>query len=93
MDKSIFFLFLNFDSVSTHKSRQCFVEKTEFDTQRLIWQEIFIQVDRIQDVGPTNVIFKPACETTDEFKRLEHGVPFLRTFLRDSKSYLMPFRQ
>lgn len=56
-------------------------------------QEIIIALDKIDCVGPGNVTFQPACETTNGFNSLECGLPFLRAFLSDSKSYLVPFVQ
>lgn len=73
--------------------RQCFVEKSVFDIEKYLMQELTIKVDLIDDVGPRNVFFKPSCETTDEFKSLPIGLPFLRSFLVNPKLYLLPFLQ
>lgn len=54
-------------------------------------QEYAIKLDKIETVGPRSVYFEPPCETTDEFKSLPTGLPFLRAFLVNPKSYLKPF--
>lgn len=71
--------------------KQCYIEQTVFDIKKYISQEYVIKLDKIDSVGPRNVFFEPACETTDEFKNLPVGFPFLRAFLSNPKSFLRPF--
>lgn len=73
--------------------RQCYIEKVEFDIQKLFMQEIIIKLDKIEYVGPENVVFRPACETTNEFKTMAPGLTFLHEFLINTKSFLVPFQQ
>lgn len=70
--------------------RTCYVEKTFFDIKKLLAQQIVIEFDKLDTIGPDNVHFDPVCETTAAFKALPHGLPFLRSFLSDPMSYIVP---
>ncbi|KAG4071153.1 hypothetical protein HA402_003285 [Bradysia odoriphaga] len=68
----------------------CYVEKTLFDVKKLLAQDLKIEFDNIDMIGPGNVTFDPFRETTDAFKALPSGLPFLRSFLSDPMSYIAP---
>ncbi|XP_037039549.1 uncharacterized protein LOC119076737 [Bradysia coprophila] len=68
----------------------CYVEKTLFDIKKLLMQEVKIEFDNVDMVGPGNVTFDPFRETTDAFKALPSGLSFLRSFLSDPMSYMAP---
>lgn len=73
--------------------RECIIENVVCDEKKCIMLEFQIKLAKIDDVGPKNVFFHPACETTDEFKNLSTGLPFLRAFLSNPKQFLVPFVQ
>lgn len=70
--------------------RTCHVQKMFFDIENLKTQAFTIEFDKIDTVGPDNVAFDPYREITDAFKALPSGLPFLRSFLSDPKSYIEP---
>ena len=80
--------FLSLSQRGSHPFRAIIIRKRVFNVERSSVQEIIVEVNEVDSLGPQSIVTRPCRLLTEDIRSLPFGIEFLRQLLINPQRFI-----